>query len=198
MALPREIRTAKVIEVDEAIKKMSPQKLSALPSLDEDDFKVFGALIHHFCFIDLNLRRAPEVFAIAKMLPKSVTNRYRNLPDSELAEVLIKIVQGMDATVEDIPTALTFLEGISKARGNRNLVGHFAGKRFPNKDVYVFVSKSDKDARKAGIGLGLGHVHMAVVGRSEFWAMTNTVGQAQLWLANKYEEWERRYARGRS
>jgi hypothetical protein len=196
MALPREIKTAKVIEVNEAIKKMSPQELSALPSLDEDDFKVFGALIQHFCFIDLNLRRALEVFAVAKMLPKSVTNRYHTLPDLELTEVLVKIVNGMDATVEDIPTALTFLEGISKARGNRNLVGHFAGKRFPNKDVYVFVSKSDKDARKAGIGLRLGHVHMAVAGRSEFWAMTNTVAQAQRWLANKYEEWEQRYARG--
>ena len=45
MALPREDRTAKVIAVEEAIKKMSPQELVALPGLDAEDFKVFGTLI---------------------------------------------------------------------------------------------------------------------------------------------------------
>jgi hypothetical protein len=193
MALPRENKTAKVIEINDAINRMSPQELSALPTLDEVDFSVFGALIQHFCFIDLNLRRALEVFAIAKILPNSVKNRYPNLPDSELTGVLVDVVKAMDATVEDIPRALTFLEGISKTRAYRNLVGHFAGRRFPNKDVYVFVSKSDKDARKAGISLGAGHVYTAVVGRSEFLAMTNTVGRTQLWLATKYQEWEQRY-----
>lgn len=115
------------------------------------------------------------------------------MANSELAGVLVEVVKDMDATVEDIPRALTFIECISKTRAYRNLVGHFAGKRFPNNDVYVFVSKSDKDARKAGISLKSGHVYTAVVGRSEFLAMTDTVGQAQLWLATKYHEWEQRY-----
>jgi len=94
MALPREDRTAKVIAVEEAIKTMSPQELAALPGLDGEDFKVFCTLI---CFIDLNLRRALEPFAISKMLPKSAANRYQDLPDSKLTEVLIEIVKGMDA-----------------------------------------------------------------------------------------------------
>jgi hypothetical protein len=194
MALPRENRTANVIAVEEAIKKMSPQELAALPCLDGEDFKVFGTLIQHFCFIDLNLRRALEVFAIAKMLPKSTPKRYQGLFDSKLTEPLIEIVKGMDVKVEDIPMALTCLEGISKARRNRNLVGHFAGKRFPNEDVYVFASKSDQDARKVlGRSLPAHHVHRAVVGRSEFFEMTKSVEQAQLWLAKKIPEWEQRY-----
>jgi|SRR5208337_2100284 len=194
MALPREDRTAKVIAIEEAIKKMSPQELAALPGLDGEDFKVFGTLVQHFCFIDLNLRRALELFAISKMLPKSTANRYQDLPDSKLTEALIEIVKGMDAKAEDIPTALTCLEGISKARRCRNLVGHFAGKRFPNQDVYVFASKSDPDARKVlGRGLAAHRVHTAVAGRSEFLKMTKSVEQAQLWLAKKIPEWEQRY-----
>lgn len=178
MALPRENRTAKVIAVEAAIKKMSPQELAALPGLDGEDFKVFGTLIQHFCFIDLNLRRALELFAISK---KSAANRYQDLPDSKLSEALIEIVKGMDAKVEDIPTALTCLEGISKTRGCRNLVGHFAGKRFPSQDVYVFASKSDRDARKVlGRGLAAHRVHTAVAGRSESLEMTKSVEQAQL------------------
>ncbi len=194
MALPRDNKTAKVVEVDEAIKKMSPEELAALPSLDEEDFRIVGTLIQHFCFIDLNLRRALVLFANSKMLPKSAKQLYPDLTDSKLTEVLIDIVKGMDATVEDIPTALTLLEGISKARWNRNLVGHFAGKRFPNQDVYVFASKSDRDARRVlGRSLPVRHVHMAVVGRSEFSAMTKSVEHAQLWLAKKIPEWEQRY-----
>jgi hypothetical protein len=145
MALPREIRTSKVIEVQAEIKKMSPQQIGELPGLDDDDLKMFGTLIQHFCFIDLNLRRALEIFVKAKMLSEE---RYSKLPDSKLAEILLDIVTKLDATVEDIPTAIGFLEGISKARGTRNIVGHFAGKRFPNHDVYVFASKNDKDAMK--------------------------------------------------
>lgn len=194
MALPSENRTAKVIAVEEAIKSMSPQQLAALPALEEEDFKVFGTLIQHFCFVDLNLRRALELFKIKGMLPESAKKLYPNLPDSKLTETLIEIVKGMDAKAEDIPTALTWLEVISKTRGYRNLVGHFAGKRFPNHDVYVFVSKSDRDARKVfGSDLATHRVHTAVAGRSEFSEMTTSVEAAQLWLAKKIPEWDARY-----
>jgi hypothetical protein len=191
MALPREIRTSKVIEVQAAIKKMSPQQIGELPGLDDDDLKMFGTLIQHFCFIDLNLRRASEIFVKAKMLSEE---RYSKLPDSKLAEILLDIVTRLDATVEDIPTAIGFLEGISKARGTRNIVGHFAGKRFPNHDVYVFASKNDKDAMKVlGHDLQNHHVQTAVAGRSELFEMTNSVGLAQLWLGGKIPEWDERY-----
>ena len=45
MALPNENRTAKVVAVEQAIGKMSPQELAALPALDASDFRVFGTLI---------------------------------------------------------------------------------------------------------------------------------------------------------
>jgi hypothetical protein len=67
-------------------------------------------------------------------------------------------------------------------------VGHFAGKRFPNQDVYVFASKSDRDARKVlGRGLAAHRVHTAVAGRSEFLEMTKSVEQ-ELWLAARREK----------
>jgi hypothetical protein len=105
--------------------------LAALPGLNGDDFMVFGTLIQlqHFCFIDLNLRRALELFKLSEMLPESAKKLYPNLPDAKLTETLVEIVNGMYAEAEDKPTALTWLEVISKTRGYRNLVGHFAGKR---------------------------------------------------------------------
>jgi len=169
-----------------------------LPGLDGEDFKVFDTLMQHFCCIDLNLRRALEVFASSKMLPKklpkSAAKGYQYLYDYELAEVLIEIVKRMDAKVEDIPTALEYLDGISKARANRNLVSHFAGKRFPNEDVCVFASKSERDARNVlGHGLAGDRALTPVVGRSDFLQMTTSVEQAQSWLAKKIPEWQQRY-----
>jgi hypothetical protein len=54
--------------------------LAALPGLNGDDFMVFGTLIQHFCFIDLNLRRALELFKLSEMLPESAKKLYPNLP----------------------------------------------------------------------------------------------------------------------
>jgi hypothetical protein len=198
VALPRENRTEKTDAVEEAIKNMSPQEFAALPGLEREDFEAFGMLIQHFCFIDLNLRRALEVFASSKMLPKklpkSAAKGYQYLSDSDLTEVFIKIVNGMDAMVEDTRMALFVLEGISKARGNRNLVSHHAGKRFPNEDVYVFLGKNERDARKVlSHGLVDDRALTTVVGRSEFLQMTKSVEQAQLWLAKKIPEWKQRY-----
>jgi hypothetical protein len=46
MALPKENRTEKVVAVEQAIGKMSPQELAALPGLDAADFQVFGTGEH--------------------------------------------------------------------------------------------------------------------------------------------------------
>src|SRR5258708_6227376 len=110
MALPNENRTAKTDAVEAEIKKMGPKDMAALPGLDADDFRVFGALIQHFCFIDLNLRRVLELFHLSEMLPKSAKKLYPNLPDAKLTETLVEIVQGMDAKAEDTPLALKWLE----------------------------------------------------------------------------------------
>jgi hypothetical protein len=85
------------------------------------------------------------------MLPKCAAKGYQYLTDSDLTEVLIEIVKRMDAKVEDIPTALEYLDGISKARANRNLVSHFAGKRFPDEDR-LRVSRQKRARRAERLG----------------------------------------------
>jgi hypothetical protein len=76
MALPGDNPTDKVKAVEEAIKKMGPKDLAALPDLEAEDFRLFGTLIQQFCFMDLNLRRALETFHSAEMLPKDYLKPY--------------------------------------------------------------------------------------------------------------------------
>src|SRR5712692_4081551 len=168
MALPKEVDAEKVRAVNEALAKMSSQELGALPPLDNDDLRLFGAISQHYCFLDLNLRRALEIMHMAKRLPPEYVNKYPDYTDASLSDILRGSVAKMDSTVEDLEESLFRLEEIGRCRSYRNLLNHFAGKRYPNEDVYVFASKSHKDARKVMSRELRGHrVHFAIAGRAE-------------------------------
>lgn len=194
MALPNELRAEKVVAVQQAMSKMSPDEIGALPPLDADDFQMFGALGQTYCFIDLNLRRAIEVLHHAKRLSREDIKQYPHYSDAALTGVVMRAVKSMDPKAENLEETLFRLGEIEHCRSYRNLVSHFAGKRFPNEDVLVFASKSDKDARRVmGKTLKLHHVHIAVGGRSELFEMVKLVDGHQRWLSEKVIEWDKRY-----
>ena len=195
MALPKDNPDEKTDAVAAEIKAMGSKDLAALPDLEPEDFRLFGTLIQYFAFMDLNLRRALETFHSVKLLPTKYVKRWpKSLPDSELTEALATIIKGMDPNTEDIETALVWIEVINITRRQRNLVGHFAGKRHPKEDVYVFASKKEQDAIKVlGTGLGPHEVQTAVAGRREFAEMVDSAKGAHEWLAAKVPEWNGRY-----
>jgi hypothetical protein len=173
---------------------MSPDELSALPPLTREDHEMIGIFIQHYNFIDLNLRRALEIFAMAKLLPAHARKKYPDIVEAQLANIAKEAIETMDPTVEDIPTASQKLVEISYGRLFRNLIGHFAAKRFPGEEVFVFVSKSDRDAKRVlGRGLRAHHVHTAVVGRTELRALTLHLTGHSNWLAHRIPIWDKRY-----
>ena len=193
MALPGEFRTDKVTSIEEAVRNLSAQQLAALPPLDDADFHLFGVIIQHFGFIDLNLRRAIEIFYIAKRLPDLASKAFPNLQDSALTDVLIAVIEGMEYGAEPVAT-VDQLKAIAQCRRYRNLIAHFAAKRYPGADVFVFASKHDRDARKVlGRTLSEHRVHFAVAGRAEFYIMARGLGDLQAWLSTKVPEWDQRY-----
>lgn len=193
MALPGEFRNHKVTSVEEAVRNLSSQQLAALPPLNDQDFHLFGVIIQHFGFIDLNLRRAVEIFYLSKRLPEAALKAFPNNQDSALTDVLIEVVEAMDRNAEPVAT-IDQLKAISQCRLYRNLVAHFAAKRFPDADVFVFASKNDRDAWKVlGRTLPEHRVHFAVAGRSEFYTMAKGLEELQAWLAAKVPEWDERY-----
>src|SRR6266478_6815848 len=130
MALPGEFRNEKVTAVEEAVRSLSAQQLAALPSLDDDDLRLFGVLVQHFGFIDLNLRRAVEILYIANLLSDMASKAFPKQQDVALTDVLIEVVEAMDREAEPVST-VDHLRAIAQCRGFRNLVVHSAAKRFP-------------------------------------------------------------------
>lgn len=200
MALPPDNPNAATAAVEAEIKKMGPKDLAGLPDLDGGDLQLIGTLIQYFSFMDLNLRRALETFHAEKMLPKEYVKLWpSNLPDSKLTEALAAIVTGMDPEKEEIEQSLLWIQVIDATRLKRNLVGHFAGKRYNGHDVYVFASKSYKDAKKVlGTGLAEHEVHLVVTPRPEFTEMVQSAKTAHEWLAKKVPEWNERYLKKKS
>ena len=82
----------------------------------------------------------------------------------------------MDPNVEDLEEALFRLEESARCRTYRNLINHFAGKRYSNEDVYVFADESNRDARKVlGKSLPEHGVHFSVAGRSELFKLEELI-----------------------
>jgi hypothetical protein len=193
MALPDEIGSEKVDAISEALSKKSGEEIAALPELEGTDLRCFGRLIQCFCFIDLNLRRALEVFYLAGKLPEKWKKDYPKIVDGLLAEALSDVVRTLDPKSEPIEDTLTWLTAISKFRNFRNLAGHAAAKRYPNEDVYIFANKNTADAKKAGQSLPKHGFMFSVVGRSEFFDMVQAAVDSQKWLSERLTAWAKAY-----
>jgi hypothetical protein len=102
MALPQEVDAEKVRVVKEAIAKMSSQEIVGLPSIDKDDFRLFGAITQLYCFLDLNLRAALEVMHRANRLPPESVSKYPDYRDAALSAILKGSAVRMDPKVEKL------------------------------------------------------------------------------------------------
>lgn len=195
MALPPNNPSATTDAVAEQIRNAAAKDIASLPDLQADDLALFGKLIQYFSFMDFNLRRALETFYEEKMLPNDYAKFWpTNLQDSKMAEALGSVIKAMDPAKEAIETSLTWVQVIEVTRLKRNLVAHFAAKRYNGHDVYVFASKSYKDAKKAlGAGLAQHETHFVIAARPEFAEMVEAARLAHEWLGQKVPQWNARY-----
>jgi hypothetical protein len=194
MALPPEYLTPKMEATREKLSNLHLSELIALPPLTPEDNEMIGAFIQHFNFIDLNLRRAIEIFSLANLLPVKAVKKYPNVSDGELADIAKTVFQQMDPATENIEHGTQVLDAISHVRKYRNLMGHFAAKRFPGEDVIVFAGNRQLDAeRTLGRPLKRFSIQIAVAGRSELRNITLRMPELSNWVAYRIPIWHSRY-----
>ena len=169
MALPQN-NPDEITEAVGAEIRAAAKDLASLPDVQAEDLALFGTLIQYFAFMDFNLRRAIETFYAEKMLPEKYAKLWpQSLPNSGLTEALREIIADMDPAKERVEESLLWLKVIDSTRLKRNLVAHFAAKRYNGHDVYVFASKSYKDAKRVlGAGLAQHEAHFVATPRAEF------------------------------
>lgn len=103
-------------------------------------YHAIGRLIMFYNFVELNLRRMVEAWEEAGLLTVPISGKARDL-----------VIGSVETTVQAMfpwpENELGALKSLAKIRLLRNLVAHFAVRRFPDGDAFVFFAKSERDFR---------------------------------------------------
>lgn len=139
MALPKGIGNAATEKLNKLFEKDPENALQKWPDVTKDDYAIFGQYIVLFSYIDLNLRRVVESAAKAGIVKETKT-KARDLKIDKVETAIQTLPKWPDANKKAMGQ-------IRRYRTGRNLIAHFAVKRFPSDDAYVFITKCADDFR---------------------------------------------------
>jgi len=140
VALPKSVETARNRYLFDLIHGSSLPVIE-WPVPTKDDVLLVGRIVMLYSYIDFNLRRMIEVLDHAHALPDRWIGKSAKLHLGEV-ETLLETAPGIS------PSNVLALRRIKEHRKLRNLVAHFAIKRFPSEDALVFVTKDASDYKK--------------------------------------------------
>jgi hypothetical protein len=191
MALPKSVETPRlrylqnIVDADEG-------GWPDWPMLTEDDYTQFGKIVVLYSYIDLNLRRIVEAAGNGGVLKAPWAGRVRKLTIGEAEEA----VQSLPDWSEPNKMAL---DQIVDRRGLRNLIAHFAVRRFPADDAYLFFTKSDRDFKRVyGVDPAPGVICTGIVECSQVIDGFRHIRDLQTWLAKVTAEAEKLFITSKS
>lgn len=183
MALPQNTETPRLLYLRSIVERATEDEWTDWPMLTEGDYTQFGKIIVLFSYIDVSIRRIAEAAGNAGYLAEPWKGRVRKLNITE-AE---KAVMSLDWSDEN-RTALTQIE---ERRGLRNLVAHFAARRFPEDDAFIFFTKSDRDFKRLfGKDPEPGMIMYSIMDSSHVDAGFRHIMRLQLWISRAAAEAE--------
>jgi hypothetical protein len=141
--LPKSVETPRGLYLKSIADKAcaKPDGLNDWPMLTKDDYVLVGGIVCLYSYVDMNLRRILEVFDRVGELKEPWRSKTSRLSAPEVSDA----IQTLPCWGEQERIALFELEN---GRLFRNLVAHFAIRRFPNDDAFLFLAKSTRDYKR--------------------------------------------------
>jgi hypothetical protein len=139
--LPRSVETPRLKELQEIAANAAATDLAGWPELRKDDYVLIGGIVVLYSYIDLDLRRIVEAADVAGVLKAPWLGKTANLTIVDVEKVILSLP---DWSVQN----LYALNQIKEMRSVRNLCAHFAVRRFPNDDAFIFITKSARDFKR--------------------------------------------------
>lgn len=176
--LPKSVETPRGLELQAILAEAAkdPRGLDRWPMLTEKDYVAIGGIVVLFSYIDFNLRRILEAFDRVSQLKAPWKGRTGKLPATEVAAA----IQSLDVWDDAGRKALAELEEL---RFFRNLVAHFAIRRFPNDNAYLFIAKSERDFRRVfNQAPPLGVALTAIVDYEDVTKAVHRIEHVQNWI----------------
>jgi hypothetical protein len=186
MALPKSTETERTRYLQNLVNS-SPDLIINWPGPTRDDHVLIGRLVTLYSYIDFDLRRMIEVLDHAKKLPPKWIGKSSQMSIGDVETTL----EGMPDTS---PANAVALGRIREFRKLRNLVAHFAIKRFPNEDALVFITKSAGDYKRV---LGKNpNPGVVMAGSMDLEQIRNVCGEVERlvsWLCQATHDLENRF-----
>jgi len=175
--LPKNVETPRLRYLQTIVENASATNLAGWPMLDKTDYVLVGGLVVLYSYIDLNLRRVIEVFHHAGLLKEPWKSKVDSLNAGEVADA----IQSLSCWDDEGRKALKEIEEL---RGLRNMVAHFAIRRFPSEDAFIFIAKSARDyKRQFGNDPEPGAILTAIADCEQMCGVLKHVEHVQNWLA---------------
>ena len=189
--LPKNVDTPRGRYLQGIIANATAEEMNNWPELSDADYKEIGKLIVIFSYIDFNLRRMVEDYDDAGLLPPPWKGRSKKLKIGPVEEA----VRGM---LNWPNNALGVFDRIAKIRSLRNLVAHFAIRRFPNDDAYFFMGKSASDYKNIfGGEADAAGMLTAALEAPILQAALKEAQQIQIWLAGAASDFAKQLEKGK-
>ena len=197
--LPPEHRTERNMRLQAKLDECNGE-LNRLDNLVPEDFRIIGAFIQMYNFMEFNCRRCIEIFAMAGLLTGRSGVKPQRTHSSEVVPTIKRVVEQMDPAIENIADSLAKLDEIELRRGFRNIFAHWAARRIPQEDAMALFSMDGFDERQiSGIDRPLEDVARTVIfDLADIRGLIGHLVPYEQWLAAKASEWHSRLLPDRS
>jgi hypothetical protein len=141
MAVPSSIETERTLYLQGILHSFPAEDLVNWPMPTRGDYTLIGKIIVHYSYIDFYLLRLVEVFDKQNLLPENWRGKIDKMPIGEVEKAI--------ETARDWTENRSAFELIREFRKARNMMAHYAVKRFPNEDAFLFLAKQPRDFKNA-------------------------------------------------
>jgi hypothetical protein len=176
MALPPSTETPRLRYLQDIVDAATYGGWADWPTPTESDYAQFGKIIVLFSYIDVSIRRIVEAAGNADSLGDPWKGRVSKLNISEADQAVLSL--------DWSDPNRTALNQITERRGLRNLIAHFAVRRFPSDDAFLFFTKSERDFKRLyGRDPEPGAIMTAIVESSQLNDGFRHIHKLQEWVA---------------
>jgi hypothetical protein len=183
MALPPSTETPRLRYLQNIVDAATDGGWADWPTPKETDYTQFGKIIVLFTYIDVSIRRIVEAAGNANCLDDKWEGRVGKLNIGEAEEAVLSLDWSDPNRIA--------LNQIVERRGLRNLIAHFAVRRFPSDDAFLFFTKSDRDfKRQYGRDPEPGTIMTAIVECSQLNDGFRHIHKLQVWVTKAASEAE--------
>ncbi|WP_267248506.1 hypothetical protein [Yersinia sp. Marseille-Q5920] len=198
MALPQEYRNE---QLDKLERELLKYNVAELESLSQEDFYLLGMYIQTYNFIEFNIQRVFLLLmdkGIICLTPKE------NRMNINFPFIVGKLLLSLDKLESDPDKKIEVAERINEIiyrRDHRNVLAHWAGKKIPGKDAFVFFTSDLEDMKRVkkmkkedDFIITSGLVHYVIYNAADLRGLFTHIHEYEVWIAHKAAEWIEKFS----